>query len=60
MTRTPATANEILGRMLGAVARIDQARLQAIFSPGHYKAVTDMAGSTFGGRASFGGVTKYT
>jgi len=57
-TPTPATANEALHCVMGALERVDKAGLQATFTPGHYASFTDMASSTFGGIASFGGVTK--
>ena len=41
----------------GALERIDAVGLQATFTPGHYAAFNYMANSTFGGSASFGGVT---
>eukprot|EP01045_Picozoa_sp_COSAG04_P036523 COSAG04_NODE_8923_length_917_cov_0.822738_1_plen_80_part_10 len=58
VTPTPATANEALECVMGALARIDAAGLQATLNLGHYPGYTDMANSTFGGSASFGGVTK--
>lgn len=58
VTPTPATANEALDCIMGALERIDAAGLQATFTAGHYRAFADMAKSTFGGRGSFGGVTK--
>ena len=57
VTPTPATANEVLECVMGALERIDAVGLQATFTPGHYAAFNDMANSTFGGSASFGGVT---
>ena len=58
VTPTPATANEALDCIMGALERIGAAGLQATLNLGHYPAYTDMVNSTFGGSASFGGVTK--
>eukprot|EP01043_Picozoa_sp_COSAG02_P054718 COSAG02_NODE_6240_length_3706_cov_2.443027_1_plen_1151_part_00 len=58
VTPTPATADQAFDCLAGALQRIDKAGLQATFTPGHYTSVTDMAGSAYGGAASFGGVTK--
>ena len=58
VTPTPATATEALHCVMGALERIDKAGLQATFTTGHYPSFTDMANSTFGGSANFGGVTK--
>ena len=55
---TPATADEAFECIAGATRRIDEAGLMSIFAPGHWEVTPTIAGATFGGNGSLGGLTS--